>query len=205
MLEYGSGIKLYTLHEHWLACPMHVLWRYDRELCERPTCATCSLAYRRPPQPWRYTGLLDRELRHVDLFLAPSAFTADEHTRRGLAPDHRPAVLPASRVRAGAADRPGRPSVLPLRRAPRAAEGVLDLVERFRRYPHADLLVAGNGRPVRRLRRLASEIPNVRLLGFCHPDELRTLYASAVALIVPSLCYEVFGIVCLEAPRSARL
>ncbi len=33
VLRYGRGIKLYTTHEHWLICPMHVLWKYNRELC----------------------------------------------------------------------------------------------------------------------------------------------------------------------------
>ena len=32
-LGYGSAIKLYTAHEHWLVCPMHVLWKFNREVC----------------------------------------------------------------------------------------------------------------------------------------------------------------------------
>ena len=24
------AVKLYTTHEHWLVCPMHVLWKFDR-------------------------------------------------------------------------------------------------------------------------------------------------------------------------------
>ena len=40
----GTALKVYTTHEHWLVCPMHVLWRFDRELCERPDCLRCTLA-----------------------------------------------------------------------------------------------------------------------------------------------------------------
>jgi glycosyltransferase involved in cell wall biosynthesis len=200
VLGYGSGVKLYTLHEHWLACPMHVLWRHDRELCERPTCATCSLVYRRPPQLWRYTGLLERELRHIDLFLAPSAFTAHEHARRGLRLRTMvlPYFLPAEPAQPQSDAPPNRPYYLFVGRLERL-KGVLTLVELFRRYPDADLLIAGDGRLAPRLKRMTSELPNVHLLGFLHPNELRTLYANAVALLVPSLCYEVFGIVALEA------
>src|SRR5881296_1892398 len=47
VLSYGSGIKLYTMHEHWLVCPMHVLWKYNRRPCERPACLRCSLTFAR--------------------------------------------------------------------------------------------------------------------------------------------------------------
>jgi glycosyltransferase involved in cell wall biosynthesis len=43
-------------------CPTHVLWRYDRELCDEKHCLACVLAYRRPPQAWRYSGMLEREM-----------------------------------------------------------------------------------------------------------------------------------------------
>ncbi len=40
---------------------------------------------------------------------------------------------------------------------------------------------------------------HVRFLGRLHPSELGKLYAGAIALVVPSIGYEVFGIVALEA------
>ena len=202
VLSYGGGVKLYTMHEHWLVCPMHVLWKDNKELCERPRCIPCSLAYRRPPQLWRYSGLLERQLEHVDLFLAPSAFTADEHARRGLELPVR--VLPyfladEESAPVGPADGARRrPYFLFVGRLERL-KGIETLLEVFSAYDRADLLIAGNGRLAGHVRRAASELPHVHFLGFVHPDELRTLYAGAVALLVPSLCYEVFGIVALEA------
>ena len=53
ILAYGRGIKLYTLHEYWLVCPTHVLFRFDRAACTRPHCFTCALIYKIPPQLWR--------------------------------------------------------------------------------------------------------------------------------------------------------
>jgi hypothetical protein len=72
VLGMGDGIKLYTAHEHWLVCPTHVLWRHQREPCPARQCVRCQLAYRRPPQIWRYTGYLERQLAHVDRFIAGS-------------------------------------------------------------------------------------------------------------------------------------
>jgi glycosyltransferase involved in cell wall biosynthesis len=60
VFRLGRGLKLCTLIEHWLVCPMHVLWKFDREVCTRPTCVRCQLAARRPPQIWRQTGLMRR-------------------------------------------------------------------------------------------------------------------------------------------------
>ena len=99
VLGYGRGdVRLYTTNEHWLVCPMHVLWKNDREPCVDPQCARCSLPFRRPPQPWRYTGLLERAAEHVDLFLSPSRFTIEAHRARGFTRPmrHLPHFLPVS-------------------------------------------------------------------------------------------------------------
>ena len=62
-LSYGSAVKLYTADEHWLVCPMHILWKFNREVCTAKSCTLCQLAGKRPPQLWRKTGLLDRMLK----------------------------------------------------------------------------------------------------------------------------------------------
>jgi glycosyltransferase involved in cell wall biosynthesis len=42
----------------------------------------------------------------------------------------------------------------------------------------------------------------VRFLGSRTPEELRLLYRNALAVLVPSICYETFGITLLEAFRE---
>jgi glycosyltransferase involved in cell wall biosynthesis len=42
-------------------------------------------------------------------------------------------------------------------------------------------------------------LDHVTFLGRLHPSQLAQLYENAVALLVPSIGYEVFGIVALEA------
>src|SRR6185436_6170417 len=79
----SPAVKMYTTHEHWLICPMHVLWKFNSRPCEKPECLRCTLIGKRPPQVWRYTGLLKRAARHVDQFVSPSRFTAGMHAERG--------------------------------------------------------------------------------------------------------------------------
>ena len=76
-------MKVYTTHEHWLVCPMHVLFRDNREPCDEPHCLRCTLRFHRPPQLWRSTRVLERSVPEVDLFLAPSRFTIEAHRARG--------------------------------------------------------------------------------------------------------------------------
>lgn len=203
VLSYGEGVKLYTTHEHWLVCPMHTLWKLDREPCERPACLRCTLSYRRPPQLWRYTGLLRRQVEHIDMFLAPSLFTLEAHRARGFtAPmahlPHFLAIDEAKEVERRSDTAPTRPYFLVVGRLERL-KGVQRLIEAFRRYDAADLVVVGEGTHGDELRRLAADLPHVRFLGRLSSDALRPLYAGAVALIAPSIGYETFGMTTIEA------
>ncbi len=201
VLAYGRGVKLYTMHEHWLVCPMHVLWKYNREPCLQPACLRCTLVFRRPPQAWRYTSLLERSLGEIDLFLSPSRFTRDAHLERGFNRPIRtlPYFLPtAAAVPLGETGRREGPYFLYVGRLERL-KGVETLIERFRTYRDVDLVVAGDGEHGDELRRRAHGLEHVHFLGRVHPAELPRLYAGAIALLVPSVGYEVFGIVILEA------
>ena len=202
VLRYGAGVKLYTTHEHWLVCPMHVLFRDNREPCTEPHCLRCTLRFRRPPQLWRYTGLLGRSVPHVDLFLAPSRFTIEAHRARGFTGPMRrlPLFLPEHEVEDNGTgfDNGGRPYFLFVGRLERL-KGVQVLLEVFRTYRAADLLIAGDGTYGDELRRTAAGLAQVRFLGKVAAAELDSLYRGATALIVPSIGYETFGVVGIEA------
>lgn len=204
VLRYGgSALRLYTTHDHWLVCPMYDLWKQRRELCESPECLRCTLTNRRPPQLWRYTGLLNRELPRVDLFLSPSRSTIEQHRRRGFAYPirHLPYFLPLaeSAEASGPATSPsGRPYFLFVGRLVKI-KGAQLLIEAFRRYGDADLLIAGDGLYEPELLRLAEGLPHVHFLGRVQPQDLRRYYRDAIALLVPALVYETFGFITLEA------
>lgn len=206
-LAYGraDAIRLYTLHEYWLVCPMHMLWKYDRRICEHPDCFSCQIVGRRPPQLWRHTSLLHRQLRRIDAFLAPSAFSLRLHRERGLAglplrilPYFVPSNEGASRTAELSTVVASRPYFLFVGRLERI-KGVRELIGVFRTYRHADLLIAGDGSDAEALRAQAAELSHVRFLGSRSQAELRPLYRDALALLVPSIWHEVFGIVTLEA------
>jgi glycosyltransferase involved in cell wall biosynthesis len=201
VLSYGSGLKLFTLNEYWLVCPMHVLVRHNREPCVEPQCLRCSLAFRRPPQLWRYTGLLERSVRNVDLFLSPSRFTLEAHRSRGFSGPIRQLAHFVPLAEGAPAPVPptgARPYFLCVGRLVKL-KGVQNLIERLRTYRHADLVVAGDGDYRRELWKLAEGLDHVRFVGPVHGEELRQLYRGALALLVPSIAYEAFGMVTLEA------
>src|SRR4029077_6540791 len=84
ILEYGRGIKIFTMHDYWLVCPTHAPFRFNRAPCTRPHCFLCPLVYKRPPQWWRYSKLLKRAIKNVDAFIAPSLTSQRKHEEMGL-------------------------------------------------------------------------------------------------------------------------
>ncbi|MFN0114154.1 MAG: glycosyltransferase family 4 protein [Paracoccaceae bacterium] len=203
ILAYGDGLRVYEAHEHWLVCPTHVLWRYGRELCDERHCLKCQIAYRRPPQLWRATGLLDRMLDRADLIVAKSDFSRDKHAEFGLRQGMEviPYFLPDLDAEAIApyTGHP-RPYFLFVGRLEKI-KGLQDVFPAFDRYPDADLLILGDGDYAGELKRLASGNPRIRFLGRKSPEELNAYYRGAQALIVPSVCYETFGIILIESFR----
>jgi glycosyltransferase involved in cell wall biosynthesis len=206
VLELGRGIKLYTIHEYWLICPTHVLFRFNRAPCTRPHCLACVLADRRPPQWWRYTGLLQAALKHVDAFLAPSQFIKNKHQEKGLDLPivHLPHFVSAAEVASPPAEEVAveeEDSFFLFVGRLEKLKGLQTLIPIFQHYPKARLLIAGTGQYESHLRRLAKGSDNIRFLGYLSGSQLQTLYPRAIAAIVPTLAYENFALVVLEAFR----
>ena len=203
LLALGQGLRVYEAHEHWLVCPTHVLWRFGRELCDGQKCVRCVLSYRRPPQLWRHTGYLPRMLERVDLLIAKSEFSRDMHRRFGLRQEMR--VLPYFLPDLVAPAEPPRalhprPYFLFVGRLEKI-KGLQDVIPLFAGEGPADLLILGDGEYAGELRRLAAGMSRVVFLGRRPPEELTDFYRGAEALIVPSVCYETFGIILIESFR----
>jgi glycosyltransferase involved in cell wall biosynthesis len=200
--DYPDFIKLYTTHEHWLVCPMHVLWKNNERLCEKPECLRCTLKFKRPPQWWRYTHLLEECVRSVDTFIAPTGFTRQMHRDRGFQPPMK--VVPHFVPDGNELESPDLPSPHPrpyflFAGRLEKIKGVDTLLPLFRRYEKADLLVAGTGTYEAELRRQAAGMANVHFLGSLPQDRLSDLYRHAIALLVPSVCYETLGMIVVES------
>ena len=207
LLSMGDAVKVYEAHEHWLVCPSHVLWRHNRELCTGRQCLRCVLSYRRPPQLWRYTGALESRLPEVDVFIAKSEFSREKHAEFGFPMEMEvlPYFLPDLEDRQDPQPETSRPHDRPYFLFVGRLEeikGLDDVIPAFERYEQADLLIAGDGNYRGELEKLAGANPRVRFLGRLAPDELDRYYRAAEALVVPSVCFETFGIILIEAFRQ---
>jgi glycosyltransferase involved in cell wall biosynthesis len=207
IFSYGNGaLKLFMAHDHWLVCPTHVLYRHRREVCTGRECLRCQVSYRRPPQYWRSSGFLDDQLANIDMFIAMSEFSRAKHREFGFT---RPMeVLPYFLPDPSPDDvftespRPHeRPYFLFVGRLEKI-KGLDDVIPVFRDYPDADLLIAGDGGYEPELVKLAAGSDRVRFLGRVSLEKLRQYYSHAIATLVPSTCYETFGIVIIESFRQ---
>ena len=201
----GDATVLYTAHEHWLVCPTHILWRHEREPCPARECLRCTLRHRRPPQLWRHSEFFDRQLQHVDTFIALSEFSRDKHREFGF--PHTMEVLPPL-VSDGAVARGDDESPLD---APyflcvgrlEEIKGIHTVIPLFVADPPADLVIAGAGSQEPELKRLASGSPHIHFIGQQSPDALRRYYRHARAHIAASICFETFGNTVVESLQQA--
>jgi len=198
----GKPVKLYMTHEHWLICPTHVLWKFNRRACERPQCLPCVLMAKRPPQLWRYTGYLKEMARFIDRFIAPSKFSANMHAQRGfpypvgnlpyfletsdedwknpgLRPQERPYFLFVGRLE--------------------KIKGVHHLIDVWGNKRDYDLLVVGDGTEAENLRRQAAGNPQIKFIGHINQHQLGNYYVHALATLVPSITFETFGFIVIES------
>ncbi len=199
------AVRIMTAHEHWLICPMHLLWKYDRKICDTPNCIRCSLAGGRPPQVWRGTSEIERGLRNLDALVFPSRHAMEEHRNRGLGAFvpmvQLPYFLPDGWAR-GIEDEPPEPRERPyIAAAGRLVKmkGFQRLIPMMRYLPEADLRIAGTGSYEAELRAMARDLPNVHFEGLLGGVGLARLFHGARAVVVPSLFRETFGYVVLEA------
>jgi len=202
ILQYGQGIKLYSMHEYWLLCPTHTLFRFNRTVCTRPYCFLCTLMYKRPPQWWRYVGLVASAVKHVNAFIAISRFSQSIHHRlRTHIPIlHLPSFVPE--VKLVSDDQTlEKPYFLFVGRLEKL-KGLQTLIPIFRQYRKAQLFIAGQGSYESHLQQLAEGSNHIHFLGYLSGQQLQTLYRNAVALIVPSICFEIYPLVMIEAFRQ---
>jgi glycosyltransferase involved in cell wall biosynthesis len=145
---------------------------------------------------------MERQFEEVDAWMALSAFSRDKHHEFGFP---HPMELISCFVpdpgdpSAAAGDAPHpRPYFLFVGRLEKI-KGLDDVIPLFRDYPEADLVVAGDGDHGPALRAAAADLPGVHFLGRLSPEALGEYYRGAISVLVPSVCYETFGIIVIEA------
>ena len=166
---------------------------------------------------WRYSYQ-----KGIDLFITPSEFVRQKMIDSGFASDKIKIIphfidspidssarfsplfppLAGPRQRRGRGSKGGsaqnQPYVLFAGRLV-PEKGVEVLIHAMEHLPDVQCKIVGDGPDLARLQEWARDLPQVEFLGWKTQDELRELYKNARALIVPSLWYEVFGMVAIEA------
>ncbi len=199
-VSLGSGVQLCTLHDYWWICPTSILFKYNREACEQRTCFRCTLAHRRPYQLWRSGSALANAAKRIHRFLAPSEFVRRKYADSSL--NIAATVLP--HFVSGPAysqEQPKEDYYLFVGRL-ELAKGLQTIIPLFGETGRR-LLIAGGGNAERELREQASPYSSIQFLGRVNHAELPSLYAGARATIVPSICYETFGLTLLESLQQA--
>lgn len=193
----GPALTVYTAHDFWVRCPRSDLLKGGKHPCETPTCVSCSLASRRPPQLWRY-GTGWRGPQGVGFAIAPSRFMAAAIRPHvscpvlclpNFAPDPNPGgtvLNPADYYLFVGALEPHK--------------GVPELAAAAERLPHMRIRFAGRGSLAGRLLELRGRgSRNIEVDGWLSHAELRPLYRRARALILPSTGFENAPLAAIEA------
>jgi glycosyltransferase involved in cell wall biosynthesis len=146
---------------------------------------------------------LKNAIKEVDAFIAPSKFGKLVH--QPWMPEasivHLPSFVPQdppsddSRL-----EQTDRPYFLFVGRLEKL-KGLQTLIPIFYEFDRADLVIAGRGSYESRLRGMAAGRAGIKFLGQCDDNQLQMLYRNAAAVIVPSICFEMFPLVILEAFR----
>ncbi len=199
-LPLGKGVRLMTLHEYWLACPTSILFRDNEAVCIDRHCYSCTLKHGRPPQLWRSNGKVSSGLDNIDAFLAPSIFVANKYRElMGI----NPCVLPHFLTATAKVSVTGNRDYYLIAGRLEKYKGIQNVLPFFKENPKRRLKIAGVGNFEGELRRIAEGSPNIEFLGRIAHFNLASLYANARATLVPSICWETFGLTALESIQQS--
>lgn len=138
--------------------------------------------------------------RHVDRFIAPSAFVREVYTRAGFDADRIVVKPNASDGGAVPARRPGKHVLFAGRLSPE--KGPLVAIHAWRHLPDIPLIVVGDGPLRAEAERAAAGHRAIAVLAHQPRAALDELLADARILVVPSIGYETFGLTIVEAARA---
>lgn len=196
-------ISLYTAHNYWFICPNRELMRFG-QICNKPSlCSLCLLNARRPPQLWRHGKAFKKIVANLDTIIAPSEFIKTKISEKfDTNMVHIPnfVSLPPIKIKeceytnyflyAGKLE---------------YTKGVMDLLYVFKQYSNkinSKLIIVGIGTLDEKIKKFINKNNlqyKIIFLGFVDNETLWSLYKGALALIVPSVWPEVFGLVAIEA------
>ncbi len=206
-----------TVHNYRLMCPNGLFYTHGR-ICER--CKTGNYIHAIYQKCYRHSYLLSLlyaisiganrargTFRYIDRFLTLTAFSAQKLLESGLATQNQLVTLghflPDPLPFPGSPDARPRHVVYLGRLSPE--KGIGTLLDAMVGLPDLQLKIAGVGPEMASLRASAKSrgLTSTQFLGHIEGERKWDLLREAYAVVVPSLCYETFGLAALESMSVA--
>ena len=187
---------VFTAHDYSLLCPKTNLLRSSNKICRNPHifCKNYMkvqrfIVNRSPP----------------NIFTAPSWFVINKYRENKFFENVKAIRLPLG-INFGNSNVSKNYDVVDILFVGNLSmhKGVHILIQAFRKlqYENIRLHIVGKGKDIEKFKRLAGNDPRIRFCGFVSENELRKLYEIANIVVVPSIWYEVFGMIIIECFKS---
>jgi len=207
-----AGIPIVqTLHDYRLVCPVaslvsngricqdcegHKFWRAIFKKCNRRSFLRSILSVVEV-----YFSQIFGSRDRVDHFIAPSEFSRKKHIELGI-PAEKISVIPnfIDSANLNKESRNLGEYFLYFGRIEKN-KGIFTLLEAFADIQHVPLLIVGAGESFEEVQKLIKQksLRHIQLLGFRQGKELERLIEKSICTLIPSECYETFGLTILES------
>jgi len=196
-------LSLYTAHDYWLICPTSNLLKNKEKICLRKDCFSCALKSGRPPQVWRSFRSFKTAIESIDLMISPS-----DYVRRRLTQeiDVKSVTLsncvPPPPKNVSSVGYSNYFLFVGMLEKHKGILNLLDLFKELRNALSAKLIIAGAGGLkyyIKDFIEKNSLSDLISFVGFVDDRKLYSLYANALAVIIPSIWPENAPLVALEA------
>lgn len=196
-------LSLYTAHDYWLICPTSNLLKKNEKACFDKDCFSCVLRLKRPPQFWRSFMSFKTSIENIDLMIVPS-----DYVRRRLAQEINvktvtlPNFVPLPPKNISPTSYTNYFLFVGRLEKDKGIINLLNLFEVLKNCLNSKLIIVGTGSLEIYVQDFIAKHllrDQVLFLGFVDNKKLYSLYANALAVIMPSIWPENAPLVALEA------
>lgn len=209
LLGYGllkkraDYLSLYTAHDYWLVCPTNNLFKNQKEVCVEKSCYSCTLKSKRIPQLWRSYKNFKSAVKNIDLLISPSEYVRKRLLQEITLPSITlPNFVPPAPSNVSSVDYGNYFLFLGMLEKHKGILNLLELFKEQRRNLNARLVIAGGGSLssyIQEYIKKNSLSKDVLFLGFVDNSTKYSLYANALAVVIPSIWPENAPLVALES------
>ena len=201
--KQGSYLNLFTAHDYWLMCQQNNLLRKGSEICEGGSCFFCALKCGRSPQIWRSFTSFKTAIKSIDLVISPSEYLRKRLTQEiDVKSVTIPNFVPPPPENISSADYSNYFLFVGTLEKHKGILNLLNLFKELRNDINAKLIIAGAGSLkyyIQDFIEKNSLNDLISFVGFVDDKTLYSLYANALAVIIPSIWPENAPLVALEA------